>query len=319
MVDKKYICTYFDYNFLPRGLALYYSVKRYHGEFDFFVLAFDKLTYEYLRNLNETHLHPVSVEEYDSYFKTSISKFADKKQYYFSATPNFCLYIIEKHPEIDVLLYLDADVFLFNSLDPLYSEFEDSSIGFCPHRVNAILRAIVKHYGKYNVGVNLFRNSETGLKCLRDWKEDCDSWYQGKPGYSLNFFSDQIFLDSWPQKYTGIKVITNIGIDVCYWNASNYTFTKKNNLYYVNDMPLVIFHFSSMKKVKENIWNTNSIYGFASIRNTLMDIFVEYINQIESFGLSNFKREKMTHKEKLAKRMFHSIMKIFINELVVIK
>jgi len=318
MSHKKYICSYFDYNFLPRGLALYYSIKRYHDDFDFFVLAFDSQTYKYLRNLNENHLHPVSVEEYDNYFKTSASKFEDKKQYYFSATPNICLYLLEKNPEIDVLLYLDADVYLFNSLNALYSEFGDYSIGFCPHRVNPLLRVIVKHYGKYNVGVNLFRNSETGVKCLRDWKEECDSWYQDKPGYPLKFFSDQIFLDSWLQKYSGVKLITNIGINVCYWNASNYTFSKLSDQYYVNDKVLIIFHFSSLRKENDKVWNTNSIYGFASIKGTLMDIFKEYIKQIESYGLSNLSREKMKHKEHLGKQIFHYIAKIFINEEVVI-
>ena len=81
MNNKKYICTYFDYNYLPRGLALYYSVKRFHKIFDFYVLTFDKQTYEYLSNLNEEKLKIISIDQYDAYFKTSISKFEDKKQF----------------------------------------------------------------------------------------------------------------------------------------------------------------------------------------------------------------------------------------------
>lgn len=319
MSSKKFICTYFDYNFLPRGLALYYSIKQYHNEFDFFVLAFDDQTYDYLNNLNEANLKLISFKKYDAYFQTSSVRFEDKKQYYFSATPNLCIYLFDTNPNIDILLYLDADVFLFNSLGPLYEEFGDSSIGVCPHRVNPLLKLFVKHYGKYNVGVNMFRNSETGFKCLRDWKNECDNWYPNKPGYPLKFFSDQIFLDSWENKYNGVKIIENIGINVCYWNAVNYTFKKIDDVYFVNNKPLIIYHFSSLRKESDNTWNAYSIYGLVSVKNTLREIYIKYINQIESFGLSNKKWEKINHKESIQKRISHFILKFFINEKIVIK
>jgi hypothetical protein len=318
MSDKKYFCTYFDQNYLPRGLALYYSVKKFHSDFVFFVLTFDNYTYDYLNQLGENEIKLISINDYNLYFQTSADKFRDKKQYYFSSTPNICLYLLTEYPEIDVLLYLDADVFLFNSLDPLYEEFGSSSIGVTPHRVNPILKLFVKHYGKYNVGVNMFRNSETGLKCLRDWKNECETWYQDKPGYPLNFFSDQIFLDSWDIKYKEIKVIENIGVNTCYWNAGNYKFGKIDGVYYVNKTPLIIFHFSSLVKETENRWNTHSIYGLVSIRKTLLEIYKEYILRIESFGLNNMNREKIKRKERLQKLLFTFIMKAFINQNVIV-
>src|SRR4030042_671038 len=319
MNNKKYICTYFDYNYLPRGLALYYSVKRYNADFDFFVLAFDDQTYDYLKNLKEGNLKLISITDYNSYFNTSAEKFADKKQYFFSATPNLCIYIIEKNPDIDMLLYLDADVYLFNSLEPLYEEFGDSSIAYTPHRVNPFLRIFVKHYGKFNIGVNLFRNSETGLKCLRDWKDDCDSWYPGKPGYPLKFLSDQIFLDSWAEKYPDIRIIENPGVNLVYWNAANYSLSKKENTYYVNNTPLIIYHFSSLRKVNDKTWNTYSIYGLLSINGTIREIFIDYINHIESFGLNNGTHERLDHKENLKKRAFHFIMKFFLKDTIIIE
>jgi hypothetical protein len=318
MSSKKFICTYFDINFLPRGLALYHSLKKVQPDFVFYILTFDQETYKYLSQLNEDKIILISIEEYNSHFNTSIERFKDKKQYYFTATPNLCLYLIEKYHEIDILLYLDSDVYVYNSLDPLYEEFSDFSIGFTAHRLHPLIKLYARSYGKYNVGVNLFRNSETGLKCLRDWKSDCDSWYPDIPGYPLKFFSDQIFLDSWPERYEGVKIIENIGVNVCHWNAANYKFSKYNDKYYVNGAPLVIYHFSSLRKETENVWSANSIYAFVSIKNVLLDLYTNYINHIESYGLSNLKQEKMTHKESLRKRIYFFVMKFFINEKIVI-
>ncbi|MBK7627776.1 MAG: hypothetical protein IPJ16_11410 [Bacteroidales bacterium] len=269
--------------------------------------------------MNDKNLTPISIDEYNTYFNTSILKFEDKKQYYFSATPNLCLYLIEKYPGINILLYLDADVYVYDSLNSLYEEFSDSSVGFCSHRLHPIIDLFTRSYGKYNVGVNLFRNSETGLKCLRDWKSDCDSWYPEIPGYKLKFFSDQIFLDSWPERYEGVKIIENIGVNVCHWNATNYKFTKQNERYFVNGEPLIIYHFSSLRKESDTIWNAGSIYAFVSIKKVLLEIYTEYVKLLESFGLDNMKMEKMTHKESLRKRVFHSVMKFFINEKIDLK
>ena len=319
MSNKKYICTYFDQNYLPRGLALFNSLKRFHNDFVFFVLTFDDYTFNYLNQINENRIKLISIKEYNTYFKTSADSFRDRKQYYFSATPNICLYLLKEHPYIDILLYLDADVFLFNSLDTLYDEFGNSSIGLTPHRVNPLLKIFVKHYGKYNVGVNLFRNSEIGLNCLCDWKNECESWYHGKPGYPLSYFSDQIFLDSWDKKHKGLKVIENIGVNTCYWNAGNYKFRKIDAVYYVNKTPLIIFHFSSLVKESEIRWNTYSIYGLVSIKGILREIYQEYINRIESYGLNNMKREKIKHKDNLQKQIFTLIIKPFINQYVIMK
>jgi hypothetical protein len=312
MIHHKYICSYFDFNYLPRGLALYYSIKKNHKEFTFFVLSFDQDTYSYLKNLNEKNIVVISFEEYNQYFETSATRFEDKKQYYFSATPNLCLYLLENHSEIDILLYLDADVYVFNSLDAIYSEFGDANIGFCPHRLHPLIKLYAKSYGKFNVGVNLFRNSKEGFECLKQWKADCDSWYPDKPGYPLNFFSDQIFLDSWIDRYKGVKVIENIGVNTCHWNAVNYKFRRIGETFFVDKKPLIIYHFSSLIKESDKTWNANSVYAFVSIKGVLLVIYKLYITQIESFGICNKKVERIDHRESFRKRFFYSIMSFFI-------
>jgi hypothetical protein len=316
--DKKHICTCFDFNFLPRGLALYKSLARFHADFVFYVLAFDNETYDYLTNLKYDKLIVVSPDIYNKYFETGPDKYSDKKQYFFSATPNLCLYIFEKYPEVDLLLYLDADVYAFSALGPLYNELGDYSIAICSHRFHPLFDLLSKNYGRFNVAVNFFRRNEEGLKCLNDWKKDCDSWYPGKPDYPLKFFSDQIFLDEWVNRYHDIKIIQNIGVDVAPWNVANYKFSEKDGSYFIDGKPLIIFHFSSLRKISDSLWNGNTIYFFGSIKGALRSIYKDYISEIESFGLDNSKLTYITHSDSQLKRIFYFFMKLVLNENIAV-
>lgn len=316
MAETKYICTYFDYNFLPRGLALYNSISRFHEDFIFFVLAFDEKTFEYLTKLKYDNLIPISAKAYNNYFNTNPDKYEDRKQYYFSATPNICIYLLEKYLDIDLLLYLDADVYVFNSLDPLYDEVGDASIAYCSHRTHSIFNMLAKNHGKYNVGVNFFRNSDIAKACLNDWKSDCENWYKGMPGYHLNYFSDQIFIDNWEERYSDIKIIENIGVNVAPWNIVNYNFTEKNGFFLVNNVPLMVYHFSALKKIKNAIWNSNTIYYFGTVKKTLYKIYNTYIVEIESYGISNDKVEQIKLGGGPGKRIFYKIMSLFLNERI---
>ncbi|NVO11243.1 MAG: hypothetical protein HXX16_14870 [Bacteroidales bacterium] len=316
MSNIYHICTYFDFNFLPRGLALYNSIKRYHSDFILYVLAFDGQTFTYLSDLKFDNLKPISISTYNKYFSTSQDKYEDRKQYYFSATPNICLYVLDNYPAVDLLLYLDADVYVYNSLDPLYKELGKSSIAICSHRFHPVFNLLSKNYGRFNVGVNLFRNDKVGRRCLLEWKAECDSWYPNQPGYPLKFFSDQIFLDSWCNRYPEITVIKNIGVDAAPWNISNYKVKSENGQYYLNNSPLIIYHFSSLKKIDSRTWNGNTIFYFASIKGALLEMYKNYIFDVESHGLNNSCVTTLTHTNSFIKRIFYFFGKLFLNETI---
>ncbi len=73
------------------------------------------------------------------------------------------------------------------------------------------------------------------------------------------------------EKYRGVRIIKNIGINTSYWNAANYSFRKINDVYFVDNQPLIIYHFSSLRKESDdymeclfNLWigiDTKSAVG----------------------------------------------------------
>ena len=313
----KHICTYFDSNFLPRGLALLDSLEKNSDNFLYYVLALDEKAEHELKALNNKHIVVITLEDYSSYYSIDRSKFKDEKEFYFSLTPGLCLYVLKKYNDINMILYLDADVYLFNDLEIVYDEIGDSSIAMCSHRLPWYINLISKNYGIYNVGVNAFRNDKEGVKCLQDWHHDCTNWSAGQEDYPLSFFSDQIWLDKWPKKYNNLKIISHIGINVAPWNAINYKFSKKGGKYFVNNKPLVIYHFSSLKKLSSSRWHGNTSFTIHNISGVLLEIYKEYIRNIEKYDYNtNHKTMKLEFEGSKIKMLIYLLLKQFHNHTI---
>lgn len=279
----RYICTYFDINFLPRGLALIDSLEKNAGKYKLYILALDNQVVEFFKKLNNNNIEVIELHEYIEFFNIDRSKYTNKKEFYFSLTPGLCIYALKKHDKIDILLYLDADVYLFNDIEILYSEIGDASIAMCSHRIPWYINVLSKNYGIYNVGVNAFRNDSEGLRCLEQWHKECTTWTPDLEGYPLSFFSDQIWLDKWPKLYKNIKVISHKGINTAPWNAIQYSFKIHNGVYYVDEVPLVIYHFSSLKQLDDYTWHGNTSFTILDIKGVLERIYKMYIENIQKY------------------------------------
>ena len=285
MIKRRDIITYFDVNFLPRGMALLDSLEKNCDDFTLYILALDDEVVKYFKQLGKKNIQIITLEDYSLYFSIDKSKYKNKKEFYFSLTPAICLYVMRNYKDVDLLVYLDADVYLFNSIEILYAEIGNASIAMCSHRLPWYINLVSKNYGIYNVGVNAFRNDKEGIKCLEQWHEDCTTWTTNQVGYSLSFFSDQIWLDKWPKKYKNIKIIDHIGINVAPWNAIQYKYSEQNGNFFVNDKPLVIYHFSSLKEIEKDTWHGNTSFTIINITGYLEEIYKKYISNIKKYDL----------------------------------
>ena len=317
-MKNKYVCTYFNENFISRGCAMIESLLDSNNCI-IYVLALDETTLQFLKNKYEKVIL-LDINNYIDYFKIEINKFEDKKQFFFSITPNLCLWLLEKYKEIDILLYLDADVYVYSDLEPIYQELKGYSIAASSHRQNKLVKFFSNHYGKYNVGINLFRNDKIGKKCIKKWKENCDNWYPDMPDYPLSYFSDQIFLDDWPYLYkNSFKEIENIGVNVAPWNAINYKIRLLENKFYVNEFPLIIYHFSSLIKVSENVWNSNSSFFIFRIDSGLKKLYLNYLEHVLKFNVNNKNIVKLHFSGSIKKKLFHAFFGFFFKNKIKIK
>jgi hypothetical protein len=279
-----YFCTYFDRNYLNKGLALYSSLEEWVGNFRLFVLCLDSMTYRVLNGLDLEKVTPITLEQLE---KSDPRLLIAKKnrtaiEYYFTLTPALPIYIFDSFPSVDLLTYLDSDLYLFRNPAPVFEELGDSSIGIIGHRFTPSLKKR-ELYGVYNVGwISYRRDKDHSFKCLTWWFERCLEWCHDR--LEDGKYADQKYLDHWPEMFSGVKVLEHKGANLAPWNLGKYKISLVNNTIMVDDQELIFFHFHGLRKKTSWLYNPsmhpygNSIHSLPIVK---VMIFESYIRKLQ--------------------------------------
>jgi hypothetical protein len=249
-----HFCTYFDRNYLTRGLALYDSLRRHcQRPFVLWVLCFDDETYDILSRLHLPGVRLISWREFEAGDEELAHVKTDRSQveYYWTCTPSLPLYVLQHNPEVDLITYLDADLYFYNDPQPIFDELGEGSILIIGHRYAAEYAHLANTSGIYNVSLMIFRRDRNGLMCLHWWREHCLKWCYAR--YEDGKFGDQKYLDDWPDRFRGVVVLQHKGAGLAPWNYSRYAVSLKEYTKTVDGQPLIFYHFHSLRIVSPHI------------------------------------------------------------------
>jgi len=254
MLPTQYhFCTYFDRNYLTRGLVLYHSLARLcQNPFTLWVLCFDFFTFQELEHL---HLPGVNLISLDQFEASDLDLLRAKNErslveYFWTCTPSLPLYILNHNPEVDLITYLDADLCFYSDPIPIFSEMGNHSILIIEHRYPRELKYLADAFGIYNVGFLAFRRDYHGLACLHWWRDRCLEWCYTR--IEDDKFGDQKYLDDWPERFNSVIVLQQKGAGLAPWNAIQYIINWNEGSFSVNGDPLIFFHFHAFKTIARN-------------------------------------------------------------------
>ncbi|MBN1764197.1 MAG: hypothetical protein JW860_02985 [Sedimentisphaerales bacterium] len=273
-------CTYFDRNYLTRGLALYNSLKKLNIDFKLWILCFDSDTYEIFTRFAFPEVVPIDLLTFENYYPELLTVKSERTrvEYYWTCTPKLPDYVLGKGRDIDIVTYLDADLFFFSDPGPAYEEFGSQSIYLVDHRFGDQHKRGEAGAGKYNVGYMMFRNDRNGRDALAWWGGECVTWCynrseDGKCG-------DQKYVEEFPRRFKGVTETRLKGVGLGQWNFFNYRFIEKNDRLYVDEEPVVVFHFNDIEIVGRRSVRTNAMRPWACLFRPYAQALREAIMQV---------------------------------------
>jgi hypothetical protein len=209
-----HFCTYFDINYLPRALCLLDSLRRHCPSFRLHALCLDEACYAEIRELAREDVVPVSLSELEAADRELAATQTERSllEYYYTCGPAFILYTLRTHPEVERLTYIDADTCFYADPASIFAELAGSSIGVTVHRFDHS-----RPQGRFNVGWITFAQDANGRDCVSWWRERCIEWCYER--FEDGKYADQKYLDEWPIRFGGVKVIENRGANVAPWNV----------------------------------------------------------------------------------------------------
>ena len=252
----KYYCTYFDKHYLSRGLSLFFSLQRHSDPFIFYILCLDDFVYDYLSIYKYDEIVPIRLKELEEADQalTDLKDLRRGADYLFTLTPCWGNFLMNRFPEIDLLTYLDSDLFFFKSPNAIFKEIGNASIAIIPHRFSSANYQL-QQYGIFNVGWVSWRRDLNGLKCLKEYRQDCLQWCHDY--IDGNRFADQRYLDRWPSIYPSVHVIQHPGANLAPWNLDTFPLCIDANGVTINGETLIFYHFHKYRQNSDGDFDPN--------------------------------------------------------------
>lgn len=277
-------CTYFDGGYLARGLSLVESIRAHGDTSKIIVLALDSAVETYFSLHPQPELKIISLQDLESFEPRllEVKQGRSQAEYYFTCTPILIKYAqtLLSRSE-DIAIYLDADLYFFESPAMVIDEFGAGSIGIIEHKYSKKFEQKLKKYGRFNVGWVAFRNDQFGHNLLRWYCDSTLTWCSDKPTNGL--YADQGYLDSFPD-WSGTVVLKTPGANLAPWNVGNYQLTRTNHgNILVDAFPLLFFHFHGIKSRGPRYVTAEMMYGFRLTKELRNAVYEPYLRKLSSY------------------------------------
>lgn len=252
-----HFCTYCDHRYLPRALAMAESLKQHCGPFTLWLLALTERCRQLVSAVGPSNIRAVSLADLESADKGLVAAKNDRSliEYYFTLSPCWPLYLLRAHSEVDAITYLDSDLYFFSSPKPLFTELGTASIGIIPHRFPAATAGEKTRYGKFNVGWITWKRDPSGIACLEDWRARCLDWCYDR--CEDGRFADQAYLDAWPGRFAGVRILGHAGANVAPWNVARHVLRRSDHGFLSDEQPLIFYHFHGLSRLDSTYCHTH--------------------------------------------------------------
>lgn len=250
---KSGFCTIVTSDYLHYSLALHHSLVKLHSDIDFYILIVDlrkglkEAIESKYKDINlvfpeELCLNGIGNEIHKKYFKTNINAFR------WSMKPVFIKHLLEER-KYQKVVYLDSDIYFYNSFRFLLDELDEHNILLTPHWRSSDPYKDLPNFqflytdGLYNGG--FIAANRNALKALEWWANACALICEKE---SLNGrYYDQTHLNLLPIYFNEVYIVRHKGCNVANWNMIECNRSLDENsasVIIADKFPIIFIHFT---------------------------------------------------------------------------
>lgn len=240
-------------NYLGQALALKQSFLKHNPGFSFVIVLMDK----YSDEIDYKQFSPAKFVLAEALDTINLEDLISK---YYIIELNTCIkasafkYLIRQNSNLEVIYYLDPDLYFYNSLDSLNEKLKTKAAVLTPHILSQIERDgkfpeenTFLQYGVFNLGFLGLNPKKESTKKILDWWEHRTLNY-GYDSAHKGYFVDQLWINFLPVFYDDVEIVKSYGYNMAPWNLHERRIISLNdNKILLNDnSELVFYHFSKI-------------------------------------------------------------------------
>lgn len=263
-MQPRHFCTLFDRGYVFKGVAMLRSLFRFCPGAHVHVLCMDEETRAVLSALDFPAITCIALADFEDAAMLEAKQSRNVAEYCWTLTPCLPWYVLQRDAAIDAITYLDADLYFYSALQPLFDEIGDASVAIIEHRFTPRLQHLEVN-GRFCVEWVGFRRDAEGLACLERWRAQCLEWCYAR--LEDERMGDQKYLDAWPRDYRSVHVLQHAGAGLAPWNFDRYQFGQRaDGSFTVDGAPLVFYHFHQFQLLEGGRFDRLSDYYIADRR-----------------------------------------------------
>lgn len=304
MERLRHYCTYFDSRYLTRGITLYESIcKQSSRPICLWVLCLDEESHKILARASLAGMQLIRMEDLEGADPELAHAKSNRStvEYFFTSTPCLPRYILNANPEIADITYVDGDLYFFSDPEQIFLDIGANSIAITPHRF-AKRNTGREQLGIFNVAFNYFRRDADGIACLEWWRERCLEWCYDR--LEDGKFADQGYLNDWPERFCGVKVLNHPGVNLAPWNVEDARLTSRAGRIYSDGEPLIFYHFHALKVLSGRLfnpcWENYEIKPPGVLRRRIYQPYIEHYRMV-SLRFGRGEKQKAPLRDSLPK------------------
>ncbi|WP_298236997.1 glycosyltransferase [uncultured Algibacter sp.] len=295
MLSTTYLAfTICSNNYLGQALALKQSFLKHNPDFVFVIVLMDK----YSDEIDYKQFSPAKFVLAEALDTINLEDLISK---YYIIELNTCIkasafkYLIKRNPNLEVIYYLDPDLYFYNSLDSLNEKLKTKAAVLTPHILTQIERDgkfpeenTFLQYGVFNLGFLGLNPKKESTKKILDWWEHRTLNF-GYDSVHKGYFVDQLWMNFLPVFYDDIEIIKSYGYNMAPWNLHERRIisVEANKILLNDNSELVFYHFSkiSNKYQISKEYNRFDLLDFPLLRT----LYIDYKSVLKALNYEKFK------------------------------